>query len=105
MQVHCFAKVNLFLNIRERRTDGYHNLESVFQNVSLFDTILISESDEFSLRVSGAGVNLQSDPGLTEDNILAKVWRAFRDEFAVPPLRLRLTKRIPLGAGLGGGSS
>ncbi|NTV13426.1 MAG: 4-(cytidine 5'-diphospho)-2-C-methyl-D-erythritol kinase [Desulfobulbaceae bacterium] len=95
------AKINLSLKVLRRRPDGYHELESVMQKLAL--------ADELSFRRQGAGISLEcSDPGLPggEENL---VWRAARMflEYSGSPggVWIRLEKRIPVAAGLGGGSS
>lgn len=95
------AKINTFLHIVGRRADGYHLLESVMVLVSLADTV------ELTLREDGVIRLLDPPPGITEDIDLAcRAARALQtitgSKFGVD---IRLTKRIPQGAGLGGGSS
>ncbi len=99
------AKLNLYLKVTGRRPDGYHNLVTIFHRISLADTLSLSKSKKgFSLKcrmASGLGQKLSSG----EDNLIAKAYRLLEKE--VPGLggvSVRLTKRIPLGAGLGGGS-
>ncbi len=97
------AKVNLFLRVRGRRPDGFHELETVFQAVSL--------ADEVSVRLDGAGrrVALELDGpdlGPPEDNLAVRAARAFVERADLDAgVRVRLRKRIPAGGGLGGGSS
>jgi 4-diphosphocytidyl-2-C-methyl-D-erythritol kinase len=95
------AKINTFLHIVGRRDDGYHLLESVMVFVSLADTV------ELTLREGGVVRLLEPPNGITEQNDLAcRAARALQvatnTKFGVD---VRLTKRIPQGAGLGGGSS
>lgn len=96
------AKINLFLEILRRRPDGYHTLSTVFQEITLADTLQARVS-------SGAGLSLTTDaPGLKTDNtnLILRAAQAFKDRFPrTPPLHFFLKKRIPIGAGLGGGSS
>lgn len=95
------AKVNLFLRVLGRRTDGYHELETLFQAVALSDRILLTlTSGDVELVVHGP------DLGPTEQNLAVRAARAFLDAADEPAgVRIELTKRIPVGAGLGGGSS
>jgi 4-diphosphocytidyl-2-C-methyl-D-erythritol kinase len=105
VRVPAYAKVNLCLDVLSRRADGYHELRTVFQAISLQDTL------ELELRPK-AGIELQvlGDGSLSgvphEENL---VYRALRDLSAALGLgqgvRAVLTKRIPVGRGLGGGSS
>ncbi|MBL0349816.1 MAG: 4-(cytidine 5'-diphospho)-2-C-methyl-D-erythritol kinase [Elusimicrobia bacterium] len=96
------AKINLFLEIFRRRSDGYHTLSTLFQEISLADTLRARPDP------SGGPRLFCSFPGLTatDDNLVVRAARAFaaEDPKAVP-LRFDLAKKIPLGAGLGGGSS
>ncbi len=96
------CKINLGLNVVERRPDGYHNLETVFYPVPLFDKLSISEGqDEDVLSLGGNPLE-----GEVQDNLVLRAVRLLREEgFQVPPLNIDLCKVIPSGAGLGGGSS
>lgn len=100
------AKINLGLNITEKRPDGYHNLETLFYPVhSLEDALEIdvptaSHRQEYTLRISGMEV-----AGPVEDNLVVKAYLLLRDEFRLPPVNIHLFKHIPSGAGLGGGSA
>ncbi|HKE00112.1 MAG TPA: 4-(cytidine 5'-diphospho)-2-C-methyl-D-erythritol kinase, partial [Planctomycetota bacterium] len=95
------AKLNLFLEVIARRDDGYHEIETVFQEIALFDEIVVERGvakDEFSCDVAGL-----ARPG---ENLVERAVEAFRRETGIrEPLRIELTKTIPAGSGLGGGSS
>lgn len=104
MTAHCFAKVNLFLNVAARRVDGFHEIQSVFQTIALFDTVTVSESVRFSLTVTNDAPGITTEE-LGQGNLLEKVARHFSDTRGLPPLAVTLHKRIPAGAGLGGGST
>jgi 4-diphosphocytidyl-2-C-methyl-D-erythritol kinase len=97
------AKINLCLKVLGRRSDGYHEIETVLQSVSLHDRL--------EIRIEGSGTELSvDDPTVPEgpDNLVLKavdLLRLDRKGEPLPGLRIRLTKRIPPGAGLGGGSS
>ena len=96
------AKINLFLRVTGRRADGYHELDSVFLPLSLADEIRleIRAADEPLVTVI---CNL---PELARNNLAARAARAFMSEFdLVARVSIGLEKRIPVGAGLGGGSS
>ena len=91
------AKINLFLHVIGRRQDGYHLLESLFAPLQLSDTIGISSSDEVSCTVDGAEI---------EDNIVIKAANLLKSELEVESgCKIHIAKNIPIGAGLGGGSS
>lgn len=95
------AKINLDLRILSREPDGYHRLETLFQALELHDVVEARPADALALEVEG-----DVDTGPAQDNLVLRAARAFLA--AAPdagPARLRLVKRIPAGAGLGGGSS
>jgi 4-diphosphocytidyl-2-C-methyl-D-erythritol kinase len=97
------AKVNLFLQVLNKRPDGYHNINSLFQTVSLCDRLRFCLSDE-----PDASIELLSDSEITVtgDNLIAKAYRLLKQRFGLDKgLSVRLEKRIPVSAGLGGGSS
>jgi 4-diphosphocytidyl-2-C-methyl-D-erythritol kinase len=94
------AKINLGLSVTERRSDGYHNLETVFYPVPLCDVLEVIRGETFSFRVSGWALD-----GPEEENLVVRAWRLLQVRFGLPPVTVRLHKVIPSGAGLGGGSS
>lgn len=94
------AKINIGLNITRRRADGYHDLETVFYPVKINDALEIIRADEMSFTASGLGI-----PGRAEDNLCLKGYDLLRQDFDLPPVSIHLHKHIPIGAGLGGGSS
>lgn len=103
LQYPC-AKINIGLNVVCRRPDGYHDLETVFYPVPLTDVLelkpLKNSNEPYLLQTVGYGVE-----GTPEDNLVVKVYKGMAEEFGIPPLDIYLQKRIPMGAGLGGGSS
>ncbi len=105
IQTGC--KINLGLNVVERRPDGYHNLQTIFYPVPLYDELTIREKD--SLIMDGEDtLTLGGNPleGEVWDNLVLRAVRLLRQEgFPIPPLNIDLRKVIPSGAGLGGGSS
>jgi len=92
------AKLNLALLVDPPRSDGFHPLQSLVQTVEWLDLLRVDEADEDALVVKGA----ELDP---DDNLVTRSVEAIRSRGRVPPLDIRLEKRIPQGAGLGGGSS
>jgi 4-diphosphocytidyl-2-C-methyl-D-erythritol kinase len=98
------AKINLGLNIVEKRPDGYHNLETVFYPINLQDALEVNVQegeDEFSLKVSG--VPIEGEP---ENNLVVKAYRLLKKDYPdIPAIDIHMYKHIPTGAGLGGGSS
>ena len=98
------AKINLGLNIVEKRPDGYHNLETVFYPINLQDALEVNlreGEDEFSLKVSGVSIE-----GKPEDNLVVKAYRLLKKDYPhIPAIDIHMYKHIPTGAGLGGGSA
>lgn len=94
------AKINIGLNITDRRPDGYHNLETIFYPVQIKDALEVIEAPELSFESSGLEI-----PGREEDNLCIKGYHLLRKDFDLPPVKIHLHKNIPIGAGLGGGSS
>jgi len=94
------AKINIGLNVLSRRTDGYHNLETVFYPIPLQDSIEVVEADQMSFNSSGIEI-----PGHANENLCLKAYDLLLKDFQLPALSIHLHKQIPIGAGLGGGSS
>jgi len=95
------AKVNLFLHVTGRRTDGYHAIESLFALIDLCDTIALSARDDGVVARENDVAGVAAD-----DDLAVRAARALQREAGVERgVTLRVDKRIPLGAGLGGGSS
>jgi 4-diphosphocytidyl-2-C-methyl-D-erythritol kinase len=94
------AKINLGLNITEKRADGYHNIETVFYPIQLNDVVEIVDSTTNSCVVKGIDV-----PGNSDDNLCLKAFKALQRDFKLPNQQIVLLKNIPVGAGLGGGSA
>jgi 4-diphosphocytidyl-2-C-methyl-D-erythritol kinase len=97
------AKVNLWLNVVGRRADGYHQLDSLIAFTDLADEIAAQPADRLTLTVDGP---LASALEREADNLVLKAARLLADRASVSPrAALHLTKRIPVAAGLGGGSA
>jgi len=98
------AKVNLHLSVKDRRQDGFHNIESVFLAVNFGDTLYFNVlRDENTLKIDMQGLKSPLPP---EENIIFKAVSLFRERTGFSRgLKIRVKKRIPLGGGLGGGSS
>lgn len=98
------AKINLGLNIVEKRPDGYHNLETVFYPINLQDALEVTQLEgegEYSLTVSGTPIE-----GEPESNLVVKAYRLLKKDFPeMPSIDIHMYKHIPTGAGLGGGSA
>ncbi len=94
------AKINIGLNVVEKRPDGYHNLETIFYPVKLADGLEMIESDKAEF--TSSGIKIDSSP---ENNLVFKAYQLLKQDFNLPPVKLHLHKVVPFGAGLGGGSS
>jgi 4-diphosphocytidyl-2-C-methyl-D-erythritol kinase len=99
IRIECRAKINLYLRIVDRREDGYHDIETVFHSIALHDTLYME-------RVS-SGIQVECDDDrvpLNDSNTAYRAARAVLGE-AVGGVKIRIEKRVPVGAGLGGGSA
>ena len=98
------AKINLGLNIVEKRPDGYHNLETVFYPINLQDALEVTDLEgegEYALKVSGTPIE-----GELDNNLVVKAYRLLKKDFPnMGPINIHMYKHIPTGAGLGGGSA
>jgi 4-diphosphocytidyl-2-C-methyl-D-erythritol kinase len=103
---HAPAKINLALHLRQRREDGYHDLESLFAFTAFGDTLAAEPADGLHLAITGP-MAVADDAGLTGgDNLVLRAGRALAAAAGVAAhARLRLEKHIPVAAGLGGGSA
>ena len=98
MLLRAFAKINLDLRILGRRDDGYHEIQTIFQTIDWYDEIHVARAERFHF----------SGPGTPEDetNLVVRAVRAYeRLSNAPAPVAIHLIKNIPVGRGLGGGSS
>ena len=94
------AKVNLALEVLGKRPDGYHELATVMQTVDLADRLVLEDADELALTTSSSQIPVD------KENIALRAALALRDAARVERgVKIRLVKRIPVAAGLGGGSS
>ena len=99
MIVYPNAKINIGLNVLEKRSDGYHELSSVFYPVKdLCDILEILPSTKFSFSSSGIKIS-------GEGNICTKAFEMLKQDFGISNVKIHLHKQIPIGAGLGGGSA
>lgn len=96
------AKINLGLNVVERRPDGYHNIETVFYPIPLTDILEIVPASGNETTLTTHGNRVDCPP---EKNLVMKAYRLLAEQFDLPPVEIHLYKHIPDGAGLGGGSS
>ncbi|MCK5597976.1 MAG: 4-(cytidine 5'-diphospho)-2-C-methyl-D-erythritol kinase, partial [Candidatus Eisenbacteria sp.] len=102
VSVEAFAKINLGLAVTAARPDGYHDIETLFQSVSLSDTLALAPLESSSgVSLSVHGLSVPEGP----DNLAWRAAEAALAEFECPGVSIDLTKRIPVAAGLGGGSA
>lgn len=97
------AKINLGLHVVEKRTDGFHNIETIFYPIKgLCDILEVipSKTAEASLHNTGFTVDAP-----TASNLCIKAWQLLQNIYKIPPVDIYLHKQIPFGAGLGGGSA
>ena len=100
MIIPSYAKINLGLKIINKRPDGLHNIESVFLQISLHDSLTFSSSNKFS--IISKGISCPTN----QNNILFKVIDILKKEYDINiNVKVLINKNIPIGAGLGGGSS
>jgi len=103
MKLFSPAKINLSLKILGKRKDGYHNIKSIFQTVSLYDEIFISSTK------SDKEIEFVCKPEVTknpEENLAYKAWELLKEHTGEKrKVKIEIIKNIPVGAGLGGGSS
>ena len=95
------CKINLGLNIVNKRNDGYHDIETVFFPIHLKDALELVEKEKFEFSTSGSSIE-----GLPEKNLCIKAYNLLKKDFPeLPAVQMHLYKAIPMGAGLGGGSA
>jgi 4-diphosphocytidyl-2-C-methyl-D-erythritol kinase len=98
------CKINLGLHILRKRGDGFHDLETVFYPIPLTDALEVIHKTNNQKTVSFTSSGIVID-GKDEDNICIKAYELLKKDFDLPPVKIHLHKTIPIGAGLGGGSS
>lgn len=99
------AKINLGLDIVERRADGYHNLETVFFPIPLQDVLEININNDPDAESCSFVMHNASFDGDNNDNLVVKAYKALAADYTLPKVNMALYKNIPTGAGLGGGSA
>lgn len=104
MLVFPNCKINLGLQVLKKRPDGYHTIETVLYPVNWCDALEVIEnkpsSNLFTFTCSGLKIE-----GKQENNLIFKAWKIITEQKKIPPIQVHLHKNIPMGAGLGGGSS
>ena len=102
MVVFPNAKINLGLHITEKRPDGYHNIESVFVPVPIYDALEITQNSGDKTKFSSTGIEIPSDG---KSNLVERAFSIIHSKYQIPTVDVELLKKIPIGAGLGGGSA
>lgn len=100
MKAECNAKINIGLHVVAKRPDGYHDIETLFYPLPFSDYLEISASGKDSFEQTGAALDCPP-----EKNLVVRARDLLAGFFDLPPLKIRLVKKLPSGAGLGGGSS
>lgn len=102
LELSAHGKINLSLDVLRRRPDGYHEVKMIMHTVGLYDSIFIKRERERGIRME---CNLPSLP-TNEENLMVKAAKTLMEEFSIREgLRMRLVKRLPIAAGMAGGSS
>jgi 4-diphosphocytidyl-2-C-methyl-D-erythritol kinase len=94
------CKINLGLHILHKRNDGYHELDTCMYEIPMFDILEAIPSEEFEFSFSGMEI-----PGNIETNLCVKAFNLLKDKHGIGNVKMHLHKQIPMGGGLGGGSS
>lgn len=100
MIVYPNAKINLGLRVLRKRSDGYHDIQSIMLPIPLYDILEITTSEVFDYHATGLVIPQDGAIGLVE-----KAYQLLQQAYGIGPVRIHLRKQIPIGAGLGGGSS
>ncbi len=101
-EIKCPAKINLSLDVVNRREDGYHNLSMIMQEIKLFDILTFEISEGHEIVLTSSDNSVPTD----DTNLIIKAANAFFDKTGISAsARIHLCKNIPMGAGLGGGST
>ena len=96
------AKINLGLRVLGKRSDGFHDIETILYPVEIYDALELIRAPGHPYTFSASGLNI---PGSAESNLCTKAFALMQKEYAIPNVSIHLHKSIPMGAGLGGGSS
>jgi 4-diphosphocytidyl-2-C-methyl-D-erythritol kinase len=96
------AKINLGLFVTEKRSDGFHNIETVLFPIPLCDALEITAGARHASPLHIHGIPIDGNP---KDNLVYKAYELLKNDFNLPNIRVDLLKKIPSGAGLGGGSA
>ena len=99
MEIKSTSKINIGLHVHDKRSDGFHNISTLFQEINLCDAIKIVEDKNFSCTTNCGTI-------IEKDNFGTKAFNIMKTQYSdIPNVRISITKTIPTNAGLGGGSS
>lgn len=98
------AKINLGLNVVSKRADGYHNLETIFYPIPIYDALEVLISPNLASRYEFTSSGIEMDCSV-EKNLCIKAYNLLAKDFELQPVLIHLHKHIPMGGGLGGGSA
>ena len=99
MEIKSTSKINIGLHVHDKRSDGFHNISTLFQEINLCDTIKIVEDKNFSCTTNCGTI-------IEKNNFGTKAFNIMKTQYSdIPNVRISITKTIPTNAGLGGGSS
>ncbi len=100
--INSYAKLNLYLKVLGKRKDGYHNLETIFERISLCDKITLNTRSDTKIRIISSCLDIPKD----KSNLAYKSAKLLQDSFNLNKgVDIKIIKRIPVGSGMGGGSS
>ena len=103
IQIDAPAKINLFLEVLNKREDGFHNINSLFQAISIYDRLLFELIEEPVCQLKVLGDNILP---VDSTNLIVRTYNYIKEKFELTGgLKIQLEKKIPIAAGLGGGSS
>ena len=102
LEKKAYAKINLGLDVTGRRDDGYHIVRMIMQNVDLFDTLTFEDNETGEIKLTASSEKIPTD----DSNLICKVARQLQNEYGVTKgANIHLVKRIPVAAGMAGGST
>jgi len=97
-----YAKINIGLSVNKKRKDGFHEIETILMPVDLCDALEIVENSTEAFKYTTSGIKIDSE---IKGHLCYKAWGKIKSHFSINGVQLHLHKNIPIGAGLGGGSS
>jgi 4-diphosphocytidyl-2-C-methyl-D-erythritol kinase len=100
LKCKSYAKINLCLHVLNKRTDGYHDIESIFDTINLYDELSFKTNNLNKIRFSSNSKKIDQS-----DNLITQAYKEISDNYDIAGVDVFLNKKIPIGAGLGGGSS